>query len=169
MDAKRFNKLIARIATDNSALEEIYSFYYDRIVFHLSCYYDNEISKDATHELFMRLIQGKIHGRDIRYPTAWMFKCAENIAKAYACVENKSVEYNDALCGEYLDAELSLDNIEYYIEELDAIDKKIIRLYYVAGYSLKEISIVLKLSYPNVRQRHRRAIKKMRKRISNYK
>ena len=164
MNKDRFNKLINKIGYDKYALEEIYECYYDKAVHYLTYYFDDNCAKDSVQEFFIQLVEKNKQYEYIEYPTAWVYKCVENIAKKHFKSDVKNLEYNDALCGElFLDIGTKDDEFERMISLLSDIDKKIFRMYFVFGYTLVEISKTIGLSYGTTKQRYRRALKKLKK------
>ena len=51
---KRFNKLLKKIETDEKAFDELYDFYYKRIIFHLKGRFGEELSEDVAQEFFIK-------------------------------------------------------------------------------------------------------------------
>ena len=52
--------------------------------------------------------------------------------------------------------------LDVYISQLDELTQKIIKMLYIDNYSALEISEILNVKYGTVRQKHARAIKKIK-------
>lgn len=162
MTAREFNGFLKKIQRDSRAIEDIYNFYYPRIVKHISEKYGFILAEDVAQEFFLKLIQSCDKQEYVKYPTSWVYTCAENIAK-------RKIEYDSKYI--YLLQETA-DNKDININKLFAEDiltylneteRQIIYLYYWEGYNQMEIANMLKLTSSNVRQIHSRAIRKLKK------
>ena len=163
MDAKEFNRQLHKIGHDSRALERIYSFYYKRAVLHLTYHFSREVAEDAVQEFFAHLMDVGEAQPYISFPTSWIYKSVENNALRLVNIDNRYLEYNEALHGEYISFENS-DNEEFesLISPLDDAGKTMMRLYYIYGYTLEEVAIMLSVKPATIRKRHTRAIKKLK-------
>lgn len=164
MDAREFNRLLKSIAIDKSSIEKLYMYYYPRIVLHLSNTYGKVLAEDAAQDFFIRLTYVAQKQNYINSPTSWIYTCADNIAKRkityesrYTYLKNESAVKteitNEEIFGELYEA----------VEKLDTVSQKILKLYYFEGYNQNEIADKLEIKQATIRQKHSRAIKKIKK------
>lgn len=163
MKAQKFNQLLKELSKNINAIETLYFFYYPRIVQHIGRKYGYFLAEDVAQEFFLQLIKAGEKQEYVEFPTSWVYKCAENIAKRklnnetkyrYSLAEVVAAQTEDPI------NKLFAKNI---LNSLNDREYQIIYLYYWEGYNQREISNMLKLSPSNVRQIHSRAIKKIRK------
>ena len=163
MKAREFNGLLKNIHCDSRAIETLYFYYYPRIVQHIGIKYSFFIAEDVAQEFFLQLIQKCDKQEYIKYPTSWVYTCAENIAKRKIQGESK---YTYLLQGTVASPKDDIINklfAEDILKNLNKTEQQIIYLYYWEGYNQTEISNIIELTHSNVRQIHRRAIKKLKK------
>lgn len=164
MDSKEFNKLLKKISKSDRAFEKLYNFYFSRVVRYLSIKYNQMLAEDAVQEFFMKLNELAQRFEYIEQPTAWVYRCCENIAKnklrqdkKYAYIEvldERIFEqcYEVELYGELYDA----------IKKLDLSSQVVIKMHYSEGYSYLEMADILNENYNTIRQKHSRALKKLK-------
>ncbi len=164
MDAEEFNKLLKLINKDTKAFEKIYNFYYKRAVFHLNVNYRLDIAEDVAQDFFCKLFLIAENQEFIKYPTQWILKCCENILLRKLEHINRVGEYSEDALGHNNTTYIKLDFFEDLLKPLDdEIDKQILRMRYLQGYSLFEICDLINLTYSATRQRVSRAVKKLEK------
>lgn len=169
MTTKLFNKLINERHQDNSAIEEIYLYYNSKIILHLSYMFGQELAEECSQEFFVKLLENYNDYKYIKYPTSWIYKCCENIAKRkiknkYFQFETLQVNENIFLLSEnkcYLDLYNEMD-------KLDVDSKQILIMIYWKGYNQKEISEIMNLTAVTVRKKHSRALKKLKNFYEKY-
>lgn len=176
MEEKRFNKLLNRAKTDEKAFDELYSFYYKRIVHDISSYAGRDIACDVAQIFFLGIIQRKKPFKYICYPTAWVYTCCRNIAKKIALKEEKYLfdENIDVRSFATNESDTTVDfewpdTVYPLISGLDETTEKILYLLYVKGYTLKEIAVITGVKYAAVRKRHSRALKHLREKLKGEK
>ena len=167
MDKLTFNRLLKKAKYNTVAFEKLFVFYYKRIVFHLTCSFGKTVAEDAAQEFFLNIIK-KDYQTEITNPTAWVYACAENIAKRMISKEC------DSVCLDTIDHTIITNNLSILskeelfgdlYEELNKLSNEeihIIYLIYWEGYNLKEIAEILGITYSSARQKHSRAIKKLK-------
>lgn len=168
LEVKRFNKLLRQAKYNEKAFDELYSFYYSRIIKHLQVRYGRPLSEDVAQEFFINLITQDKDYNYVNSPTSWVYACCENIAKRKIVYDSRY-----SLCGDDIDGGIksvnllkqidSSDEVERLLSIFDDETKQIIYLVYWEGYNLKEVSEILGKSYTAVRKRYSRAMKKMKK------
>lgn len=163
MEAAEFNRLLKRINKDGAAIEKLYRTYYCAIVNKLSFTYGREIAEESAQEFFLKLFDvAKTQGR-VNSPAAWVHTCCENIARRKISKENRLLSLDENA------EKATLGNQEVYgdlYEELKNLDdgsRAIIEMVYWEGYSQKEVAEILKINYSTVRQKHSRAVKRLKK------
>lgn len=164
MDTKRFNDYIQKIPTDIKALIPIYDEYYYRIVVHISYKFNKQIAEDVAQDFFTDLMQIKTNHDYIKYPTSWVYKCCDYIALKHFRCESSYVELNEkCLASNMFEATELSNDLKEAILRLEELSQKILFHYYWEGYSQEEIAEMLNLKSATVRQKHHRAIKKLKK------
>lgn len=170
MEAKRFNRLLKNAPFDTKAFDELYRFYYRRVVFRLSGTYGRELAEDAAQDFFRMLITRKTPFDRIEKPASWVYTCCENIAKNKIKSDAKYVPLSESAA--YADGrgddgrafyEALSGEVGALIEKLDDASRQIVLLHYWAGYSQKEIAEMLNMEYSAVRKRLARARDKLKK------
>jgi len=166
MNAKRFNKLIQKIHTNQSAFDELYHFYFPNIVMLITKKYRlNNVADDIAQEFFVKLLSMDIK-RYIDNPTAWVYTSCDNLAKDYIKREQR---YNLAYVREDKSHKDEIvDELIWgdYLERLNMLDeevRKIIDLHLLQGYSLKEVAEIMNLNHNTVRQKYLRAKAKVQR------
>lgn len=163
MDKWIFNKYLHDLE-NFSSYEALYKYYFKRIVFHLSRTYGLQIAEDAAQSFFSDLKFIAAKQSYVEFPTSWVYKCCENIAKRLISKENKYAEIGaDVSCSSSYDERELYGDLYDEIKSLDDISRNIIMMYYWEGYGLYEVSKLLGINYNTVRQKHRRALKKIQK------
>lgn len=168
MDPLQFNRLLKSIKTDADALDKLYDYYYPRIILHIKKVYPGASAEDVAQEFFYRLLRSENRGY-IAKPTSWVFAVCENLVKSGHKKEAGSFPASDLLertedpsdMAEKVAARVSSHEIFKCLKD-DTI-KEIIYLYYWEGYSQKEIAEMLGMSAANVRKKHSRAIRSLKK------
>lgn len=163
MKEREFNGLLKKIHCDSRAIETLYFYYYPRIVRHIGIKYSFIIAEDVAQEFFLQLIQKCDKQEYVKYPTSWVYTCAENIAKRKIQSESKYTYLLQETVAAKKDDIFNKLFAEDILKYLNKTEQQIIYLYYWEGYNQTEISNILKLTHSNVRQIHSRAIKKLKK------
>lgn len=164
MDSKEFNKLLKKINKSDNALEKIYKFYFSRVVRYLSVKYNKMLAEDAVQDFFIKLYDLAQRLEYIDHPTAWIYRCCENIAKN-KLRQDKKYAYIKALDERIFEQCYELEIYgELYdaIKKLDISSQKVIKMHYSEGYSYLEMAHILNENYNTIRQKHRRALKKLK-------
>lgn len=169
MNAKYFNNLIKKIHNESNAIELIYNYYFSRVVRYLSIKYNKFLAEDAVQEFFIKLKEFAKQGEYIEFPTAWIYKCCENIAKNKIKQEYKYtyVKEVDELAFEQIYEEELYGELYHAIKSLDISVQRIIKMHYWEGYSFIEIAHETNENYNTIRQKHRRALKTLKKLVKD--
>lgn len=165
MEARAFNFFLKR-ANSKTAFDKLYAFYYKRIVLFLTPRFGREMARDAAQEFFIRLPKASESQDYVKNPTAWVFACAENIAKRMCQKQRRECALATLDVGsdriEEVEKWIQRADILAALREMDDLSRKIIVYYYGYGFSQREIAEMLGVSAESVRQRHLRAKKKLR-------
>lgn len=164
MNSIEFNTLLKNIH-NAKFLEKLYNYYFSRIVLYISQKYNNSelIAQDVAQEFFLYLI--KLEKKPfIKNPTAWVYTCCDHIVIKKLKKETLTTPlFEEALITESLTIEEDLYGIFYdTIKQFDIVTQQIIKLVYIYGYSKEETAKELQLKSSTIRQKHRRAIKKLK-------
>ena len=169
VDKKEFNIHLKKLKTSGESIEELYKYYYKRIVLHIGCKFSEDIAEDVAQEFFNNLVNAKNEYEYVEFPTAWVYKCSENIAKRKLQKENIYAELTEEIaCEEVADEDMKYGDELYgdltlAIKSLDKLTQEIIKMVYVQGYSKVEVAEILNIKESTIRQKHRRGIKKIKK------
>lgn len=167
MEAQKFNRLISNI-DKVKVFDVLYDYFYRKIVFHLKYVYGESIAQEVAQEFFMQLINKEKNNMPyIEYPTSWVYKCCENLAKRKIVKDFSTSVLSSGILLKYEQQyEIEIYGDLYNnIKKLDEDSQKIIRMYYWEGYNFKEISNIMKIKSGTIRQKHNRALKKIGKNL----
>ena len=163
MDEQEFNKLLKKVSKDKKALEEIYGYYFARIVYYLTKKYGKEFAEDVAQDFFLWIFENALEIGEVKNPTSWVYKCVDNLAIDKIRKENKYT-----LVDEIVKQKVILPIREKYFDlyenlgKLDPDEKDLIEKIYWLGYSQKEIAEEMGVGYSAIRKRHSRIIKKLK-------
>lgn len=163
MNAKEFNKIIKNLSVKGNA-EKLYDNFYANTVRFVAKYFGKSVAEDVTQALFLDLLKNGADLPPVEYPQAWMFRCAYNRAI--------NVIRHDSRCLLVPEVEPDLSTEDFSLDEKmllgDAITKltdeerKIIYMRLWDGFDYAEISDILGIDMSLIRQKYRRAIKKLK-------
>lgn len=158
MGVKEFNKLLASYRSDASSVEKLYNYYFPRIVSRLQEFYDVAVAEDSVNEFFIRLF-GSVPGVYITRPSIWIYSETEKIAAEKG---EKHIPERPSELGRILST-YSIDTLYKSLEQIDDDSYKILELSYLDGYKQQKIAELMDISYDAVRQKHSRAVRKLKK------
>lgn len=165
MEVNYFNYLLRVLKYNQKAFTALYNYYFPRIVVHISnVFNDEKLGEDIAQEFFIKLFKMN-YSKFVVYPTAWVYKICDNLAKDVLKKEIPTSEYDDNSENRVNFDESFVANCELTekLTQLNDVTQRIIYLIYWEGYSLKEISELLKIKYSTVRQLYSRGLKKLKK------
>lgn len=177
MESAKFNKLIHRFKGDIKSFDQIYKYYFPRITIYINRkYYNYHIGEDIAQDFFVKLFDIQIPDK-IEYPTLWVFKICDNLAKTFlkSSKNNITLPLEEDYCQiEDIDSNIShlqnggisKENIDA-LKNLDALTLEIFVMYFWEGYNYKEIAIKLNMSHESVRQKASRGLKKLKNLLIN--
>ncbi len=159
-------------STNKKLFDKLYEYYFPRIVVHINrTFSDFHIGEDVAQEFFIKLFK-ITPPEQIDYPTSWVFKICDNIAKTYISLQkNKSalpLEENSAIAKSVDDDFASLENggiSQENISALKHLDRQTVEILIMKfweGYSYKEIASIMNIPYDAVRQKASRGIRKLK-------
>ena len=163
MNAQKFNHLLKKIKYDKNAAEPIYDECSLELQAHIQRRFGELInSEDVVQEIFLKLIEIETP-QNIKYPTAWLFKLADNYV-IDRLREKIPTEELDELIEEFDIDKTILDlEVKRALSKLDKLSQQIIYLHYWEGYSLKELATEFNLSYGSIRTKVSRAYDELKK------
>ena len=169
MDKNKFNFYLKNLNKKQRYLEEIYLFYFPKIVIHINRKFNKQISgEDIAQDFFIKL-KNYSYKDFIESPISWIYKISENIAYDKLRKQKKALVFNEAInndlefCFEQLDFIYEFNCLKEKLKIFDIITQRIIYLVYWEGYNLKEISLMLNTNYSTIKQKHNRCLKKLKK------
>ena len=164
MEAKEFNRLLKEMKRNPDAIEKVYLFYYPRAVRYFSIKYNRDLAEDSTQEFFLKLLDICDKQEYIKFPTSWVYKCIDNIAKRMLQFDSRECALSEVSATSetsHIFEEKYLANT--LLAQLSPQEQRIVHLIHWEGYSEKEIASILQISYSNVRKIYSRALKKLKK------
>lgn len=163
MNEKDFNRCLKKTEYDKSALLPVYEYYYPKIKIHVKRKFGGLVdAEDITQEAFLKLLNYK-YSEYIKYPAAWLYKTAENIAINKLKTDKTAEELTEEVSVDIID-EVVLDiDVKKALLALDAPSRKIIYLHIWEEYSYAEIAPLVGVSESNARVMAHRAYKKIKK------
>lgn len=163
MKKQRFNYLLRQISKSEKAFDELYDYYYLRIMYRYSPSFGKTFVEDCIQDFFVKIMENGAASEYIENPTVWVFTCCENIIKTKLSKLRKEVPLDNDV--EDKMQQIVVDNMEILngaLKILDDISARIIIYHYYYGYSFKELAQLLGVNYATVRKKHERAIKKIK-------
>lgn len=163
MDAKEFSRLLKTIDSDARSIDAICKFYYKRIVLHVGAKFGKQLAEDVAQDFFINLLKKGGEQTKVEFPTTWVFTCCENIAKRkletqHACTGHDA----DRVCADVLTEIEMYGDLFWEMQKLSEESRQILYLFYWEGYNQLEIAGILGMDYAKVRQKHHRAVKKLK-------
>jgi RNA polymerase sigma-70 factor (ECF subfamily) len=163
MNERKFNRLFKKYGHSRDAVNEIYTYYYPRIVIHINRRYRGKVDgRDIAHQTFIELFRVIVMER-IRYPTGFIYTIANHIALEVLRKDKKRTAAEKAAAVPETE---NLQEVQTEVfEKLNPQEKEVIYLHYWEGYSFKEIAELLKLKYTAVKYLHKTAKAVLEKQI----
>ena len=156
---------------NNELLRQLYNRYYKEIyIYTLSLCQNSEQAEDLTQEAFLKaLLSLNDEHTNMR---AWLYMVARNLfldmcRKKYARAGSEEIGENDIVSLEdplnHLINDEKRKKLYEAMSKLNQIPREILIMHYFSNMSLKEISVILRLSPENVRVQAYRAKKELKK------
>lgn len=163
MNAQKFNDLLKRMKYDKNAVEEFYNAFYLSIKAHVQYRFGKLVNpEDMAHDVFMKLYTMETPSY-VEAPAKWLGKFTDNFVIDKIRVSHPELELLESHPSDFdLEKTIVKFDLKNAISRLDQVSQKIIYLNYWERYSLKEVAVILKMSYGNVRQIASRAYKELR-------
>lgn len=155
---------VASEKLDNKTLENICNKYYEtlsKVVYVILR--DTEDTKDVVQNLFKDLPEKIINFKEGKF-SSWLFKVAKNSALSYLRTRNKRIALplSDQIPDDDSDGKKQF-KISELSEMLSTIEYEAIVLHYRAGFSYKEITIIMDLTDYECRKLFKDAKQKIEK------
>lgn len=148
---------------DKNAVEEFYNAFYLTIKAHVKYRFGYLADpEDMAQDIFMRLYTMETPSY-VKAPAKWLGKFSDNFVIDKIRVSHPELELLESHPSDFdLEKTIMKFDLKNAISRLDQVSQKIIYLNYWERYSLKEVAVILKMSYGNVRQIASRAYKELR-------
>ena len=118
--------------------------------------------EDMAQDIFMKLYTMETPSY-VKAPAKWLGKFTDNFVIDKIRVSHPELELLESHPSDFdLEKTIVKFDLKNAISRLDQVSQKIIYLNYWERYSLKEVAVILKMSYGNVRQIASRAYKELR-------
>lgn len=163
MNAQKFNRLLRKIKYDKNAVDEFYAAFYLRIKNRVQFRFGNLInSEDMAQEVFMKLYTMEPPDYFIKAPAIWIYRFTDNHVIDRLRVMHSELELRDSQPSAFdiEDTILKVD-MQNAMSHLDTISQKILYLNIWEKIKLKDVAVMLNMSYVNVRQIASRARKEL--------
>jgi RNA polymerase sigma-70 factor (ECF subfamily) len=151
-------------------IEDMYERYYD-MLYRVSFSYlkNTEDTKDLVSEIFLKLLQKKIHFQSAEHEKAWLLRTMINLCKDFLKNWRRKNENID----DYINLEganpFQVNETVKTIMELPERYRDVIYLYYYEGYASEEIAKILSKPHPTVRYHLQEARKYLKGVLENEK
>lgn len=167
-------RLVERAKKDPAAFAELYRKYFPKIyTYVIATVKRHDIAEDIVSATFEKALQ-KLGGYvDKGYSFgAWLYKIAHNTMVDSLRKENRLTPFDDNLVLK-IDTQISgstdeqMTNIELWdqVQNLTSIEKQIVILRYIQGYSIKEVSFMFNKTEDAVKSIAKRALKNLREKL----
>ena len=158
-DKNKVNILVKRISKgDEVAFEELYVLVYDVLFSFLKkYYYDLEVIKDVIAATFLLIVQkskGKIYYKNCYN---WILTIARLQLNNFGRKEHKTTEVDYELVDYKQEPNLDKLTVNIAFDNLTELDKRIMNLKDIEGYSIDEIVKITKLSKSTINRHYKKA------------
>ena len=160
-----------KIKLFNSIIENYSEYVYNMIYYTIL---DEEDAKDLTQEVFYKIWKGLDNFRNESSLKTWIFRITQNHLKNYL----KSKKIKKILSLEFLFEEKNRDfeSKDYYLSEriesllsrLSEDYKRVLVLFYIDGFNIKEISEILGTKEGTIKSKLHRAREKLKSLIMRF-
>ena len=128
-----------------------------------------ELAEEASHEAFLAIIDNfdKVMNMDEEGKARWISVVTRNRALNILKKERRSIPVYEDFWFDNIQAQQKDEDFSFVTEAIQSLPEKyreVLELFYIEGYSAKEVSSILGISVDNVSQRARRG-KKMLKEL----
>ena len=169
MDALKFNRLLRKIKYDDRAVQKIYDAFYtkikERVQFHFG---DLTCPEDMAQEVFMKLYTMETPDYYVEAPGIWIQTFTDNYVIDRLRVSHPELELLESQPSDFdIERTILKADLMNAFSHLDEVSQKIVYMHYWEGFKLKEVAIILKMSYVNVRQIASRARKQLEPYLKN--
>lgn len=158
MQASEFNYLLNRLSFDRRAFDKLYAYFFARIVMHVQMRFSKaDFAEDIAQEFFIKILTLK-NVSYVKYPTAWVYRVCDNLAYDHLAKQPQQVDIDSlVLCADSVDHN-ETDNLKRILSKLSEIEREIIVMRVIEGYSFVEIGTELKLNVNTVKSHYRRGL-----------
>ena len=154
----------------DAQITEIYGDYKEKIKSYiLGKVYSKEDAEDLVSAVFLKVCQHKEKFDSSRASVStWIYTITRNTVTDYFRTRKIHTELDETLlCENSADrgenTELLLENLYSALSKLDEKQRDLVILHYYTGKTLKEIAILMKMSYINAKITHKKAINSLNK------
>lgn len=168
MDAPEFNFIIRHLHKEGN-LAKLFKEFYPNLVKILSKKFGKSIAGDAVQSVFSKLVEETYSGSYIDKPMSWMLTCCMNQARNIVLADGKYVfveSIKDIVVAEDFSVEERL-TLHDVIDELTEEEQRIVYLHTWDRFTFGEIAEFMGGKESTIRQKFRRALKRMEKIYKN--
>ena len=126
---------------------------------------------DLCSEVFLNVVRAKDQfSGEQKSISSWIYVTTKNVVALYYRKQKTFTEIPETAAADtdierqVLDAEL-LDSLADALEKLETRLRDIILLHYYGEKTLKEIAVAMRMSYPNVKILHRKALRQLKEQM----
>jgi RNA polymerase sigma factor (sigma-70 family) len=163
MNAQKFNDLLKRMKYDKNAVEEFYNAFYLTIKAHVKYRFGYLADpEDMAQDIFMKLYTMETPSY-VKAPAKWLGKFSDNFVIDQLRASRPELGLLESHPSDFdLEKTIVKFDLKNAMSHLDEVAQKIIYMNYWESYSLKDVAVILNMSYGNVRQIACRAYKKLK-------
>lgn len=168
MDAPEFNIVIRHLHKEGN-LAKLFEEFYPNLVKILSKKFGRSVAEDAVQLVFSKLAEENYSGKYVDRPMSWMLTCCMNRARNIVLADGKYVfveSIKDIIVAEDFSVEDRLE-LHEVLEELTEEEQRIVYLHIWDKFTFGEIAEFMSSKESTIRQKFRRALKRMEKIYKN--
>lgn len=155
--------------------EELYREHHNHIYrFIWSRVHDAPLAEDLTGEVFARMVANLPNYHDRSFPfRAWLYQIARNLIIDHHRKESSTQSLKDvtrsdiASPEEKAESALTLERVQQALEKIDASQREVVELRFLAELSLEEVAEVMEKSVGAVKALQHRGLASLRERLKD--
>ncbi len=163
---------------DQNAVADLYNLHHRMIFRYIwSKVSETEAAEDLTGEVFLRMVKHIPAYRDTGTPfQAWLYRIAHNLVVDHYRKQGSNRDVNleeaesqpaEANPAQDLDARLTMERVQRALDEMDSAQAEVIRLRFIVGLPIKQVSDSLDKSVASIKALQHRGLKSLRVKLQD--